>query len=336
MNQKILVVCPIGLGNYIMISPALELLNSSLSSQSSCQLDILALKTGIAELAKCQGIFTNIYCWDPDKDKLNQGLKILLKLRKTGYHKALMLYPTENWKFQWYIKACGIKTIVYPNKKDTSEHDVEVNYKLVQSITDNQVQKKIIIPYPKGLVAKGSKETLLPNHNFYVLHPGSSSERGMAGKRWETSKFAQLIDNLYTQKGLKCVLIGGPEEQELRSQVTSHCLQKEAVQSSRAASLAQTAYLMSRADFFIGNDSGLMHLAVSLNKICMVMFGPTNEKETGPYPLQKHLIIREAKHYPEYLTKNGRLMYRDKGGLDKLKPQDVTSQILEFLKEGIG
>ena len=40
---------------------------------------------------------------------------------------------------------------------------------------------------------------------------------------------------------------------------------------------------MQKSNIFIGNDSGLMHLAVA-NKLRVIsLFGPTNDKVYGPY-----------------------------------------------------
>ena len=53
---------------------------------------------------------------------------------------------------------------------------------------------------------------------------------------------------------------------------------------------------MQKSDIFIGNDSGLMHLAVASNLRVISLFGPTNDTVYGPYG-DKNIIIRTSENY---------------------------------------
>ena len=60
-------------------------------------------------------------------------------------------------------------------------------------------------------------------------------------------------------------------------------------------SLQEIVQLMDVSRLFIGNDSGMMHLAAMVGTPIVGIFGPGNSKTTGPY--------MDAKYY-EILTKN--------------------------------
>ena len=50
-------------------------------------------------------------------------------------------------------------------------------------------------------------------------------------------------------------------------------------------SLLSLPALLKRADWVISNDSGPMHLAAAMGVRTMGIFGPTDPRVSGPYPL---------------------------------------------------
>jgi len=109
----------------------------------------------------------------------------------------------------------------------------------------------------------------------------------MDAKRLPPRSFAILINNIHKETGLSCVLVGGPEEKELREKIASGC--REALFDVPTKSLAETAGVLQASKFFLGNDSGLMHLADSVGTRCAAFFGPTDEKRTGPFGYWQHV-----------------------------------------------
>ncbi len=61
---------------------------------------------------------------------------------------------------------------------------------------------------------------------------------------------------------------------------------------------------MKKSKLFIGNDSGLMHLAVASKLSTIALFGPTNDKIYGPVGENCFIIRTEEKylnkHFSEY------------------------------------
>lgn len=54
------------------------------------------------------------------------------------------------------------------------------------------------------------------------------------------------------------------------------------------------AGFIKKAKFFIGIDSGLMHLSASLGIKCIALYGNTDPDQIGPQPLNKHIIIKKT------------------------------------------
>jgi ADP-heptose:LPS heptosyltransferase len=305
-NQKILVLCPIGLGNYIMLLPALDLLAEKVGKEN---VDLLALKLGILSMAKENDRVANVFCWEPSKTTLGQGLRLILELRKKKYLYTVNAFPTSSLGFCIFSLLTGAKNRIgfdypsSPNRRkfltksypvDLILHDVDQNLRLVE---EEFGAKDPVLHSPRcpwdvsPSVAAGAQS------DYFVCHPGSSAERGMKDKRLPPEKFAQVILHIYETFGIKCVLVGGPEEADLRSEVTAGCQQAIAEISTR--SLKNVAEVIAASQFFLGNDSGLMHVAASTGKRCIVFFGPTDDRRNGPYsePLKlgepnEHLILR--------------------------------------------
>ena len=54
--------------------------------------------------------------------------------------------------------------------------------------------------------------------------------------------------------------------------------------------LAETITRMQDCDYFIANDSGLMHIAATLGGKTVGLFGPTNWQRTSPYGANTKII----------------------------------------------
>lgn len=92
-----------------------------------------------------------------------------------------------------------------------------------------------------------------PRHESIVLHPFSGSEK----KNWPLSAFRELA-GLLGEVAWTC----GPEE--------------ELPEARRFVDLAELAQWISGARLYIGNDSGITHLAAAVGTPVLALFGPTD------------------------------------------------------------
>jgi ADP-heptose:LPS heptosyltransferase len=167
----------------------------------------------------------------------------------------------------------------------------------------------------------------------------------MLKKRLPAPKFSALIENIYRDFKIKCVLLGGAEEAGLRDEIKSRAAHAFLDISPR--DLQELGYVIQHAAFFMGNDSGLMHIAVALNRKCIVFFGPSDEVRTGPYFLSReekdksvsrgHLLIRHEKQAPPQDNQkdsvNPRLRYSGSTGLERLDIDPAWEKMESFIRE---
>jgi ADP-heptose:LPS heptosyltransferase len=305
---KTLVLCPIGIGNFIMATPALKALSEALGPG---RVSLLALKSGIAAMGESSGLFGEVLAWDPDKDGLRRGLSLLHSVRAQKFTHSLALFPSSHWKFSLFDGLTGAAFRMgfrYPHQRapewiqDYSiplrpVHDTLQNLQLVSTFLRDPVEKAGAPFLPFAALAPEG----LPATPFFACHPGSSAERGMGDKRLPPEVFSSWIRSLHQATGWPCVLVGGPEEHALRAAVALDC--KDALVKVDTRSIEETAGVLRGAKFFLGNDSGLMHIAAAAGTRCASYFGPTDERRTGPYgywetvdgpkgPSPRHLILR--------------------------------------------
>jgi len=112
-----------------------------------------------------------------------------------------------------------------------------------------------------------------------VIQPGSGGKE----KCWHVGNFLAAAAGL-ASKGFEVVFLLGPAERERFSKATIDCINSVAPCLADLP-LTDVVGLLSCAEAFIGNDSGITHLAGALGVRTAVVFGPTEPalyKPVGP------------------------------------------------------
>ena len=109
-----------------------------------------------------------------------------------------------------------------------------------------------------------------------VLHPGAGGRH----KRWPAERFATLADR-FAELGYAIAITRGPADDDavaaLRCQVR---LARPEVLDGMP--LDELAKILARASLFVGNDSGITHLAALLEVPTLAIFGPFDPAYWAP------------------------------------------------------
>lgn len=107
------------------------------------------------------------------------------------------------------------------------------------------------------------------------------------GKEWPADRWVALLDRLTGPAGplagAPVAVLAGPSEQEAVAPVLAAVPEGRRIDLSRGAHLLTIAALLRRCRLFIGNDSGLMHIASASGAPTLGLFGPTDERRYGPW-----------------------------------------------------
>ena len=130
-----------------------------------------------------------------------------------------------------------------------------------------------------------------------AIHPGSGSPK----KCWPIERFSEVMNNI--RAGIDCVfvLFSGPaEEGDLAAEIED-CrkgLGKDCLHIS-GAGLCTVASLLRLCDLYIGNDSGITHLASSvMTGRVIAIFGPTDPVLWAPKSVRRLVISSGAECSP--------------------------------------
>jgi heptosyltransferase III len=127
--------------------------------------------------------------------------------------------------------------------------------------------------------------TTSPPHRTTFIHPGA----GASWKRWPASRFARVADAL-ADGGHAVSIIEGPADSEAVAEMLHHVSRSYPV--IRAQSLPCLASMLARGTLYIGNDSGVTHLAAMAGTPTIALFGPTDP--TSWAPLGDVAVIRRC------------------------------------------
>jgi len=106
------------------------------------------------------------------------------------------------------------------------------------------------------------------------------------GKVWPAEKFVALFDALASSPlaGARAAIFAGPGEAERAgAEAVMRALpRRRVIDLAGTLSLTESAACLARCDLYVGNDSGLMHLAAATGAPTLGLFGPSPPEEYAP------------------------------------------------------
>jgi ADP-heptose:LPS heptosyltransferase len=110
-----------------------------------------------------------------------------------------------------------------------------------------------------------------------TLHPGAGSRT----KRWPLERFVRLARHLAFEENRKLLVIEGPAESGLATQIAEELPEADLIIAA-SLPLDALAAVIAKSGLFVGNDSGITHLAAALGIPSIALFGPTLPRHWAP------------------------------------------------------
>jgi len=119
-----------------------------------------------------------------------------------------------------------------------------------------------------------SQATAFPRaeDRLLAISPGASDDL----KRWPADRFAQLCRAAIEELGAAILLFCGPGEARILRELADWTGNLPGIKIVQNLHLRRVAALLSLCTLYIGNDSGLMHLAAAVQTPVVALFGPTS------------------------------------------------------------
>jgi ADP-heptose:LPS heptosyltransferase len=119
-----------------------------------------------------------------------------------------------------------------------------------------------------------------------ALHAGS----GGAGKRWPEDVFGRLAEEML-DVGVVPLLVEGQQDAEVtRAVLGAMGARADGARVARELSVGALAALLGRCDAYIGNDSGVTHLAGLAGTPTVALFGPSDPAQWAPLGRQVRTV----------------------------------------------
>lgn len=121
---------------------------------------------------------------------------------------------------------------------------------------------------------------------FALIHPSTAFET----KQWATSNFARVVEEL-KNKQITSIAIAAPNESKVLEDLKRES--KASLQTFTNFTLPEITALASRAHLFVGNDSGIAHMAAAVRTPSVVIFGSSNITHWGPWTDAPNEVVSE-------------------------------------------
>ncbi len=170
-----------------------------------------------------------------------------------------------------------------------------------------------------GLRVLGGRDTPVAGRYAIAMHSASWET-----KLWPERNWRGVLSEI-TAGGRSVVLPWGSPDEKARAERLAVDIDGVHVLPTMLSG-ADLARVVSGADFAIGLDSGLMHLATALDVPGIWLFGPTDPGLTGPYGKDQTVL---ASTYPEAPCRR-RVCDREPGGhccMQAIDPYDVIDAV---------
>lgn len=311
--RRILVVKLRHHGDVLLTSPVFSVLKAA---APQAQIDALVYRD-TAEMLTLHPAIGTVHCIDRQWKKLGPWghlraeWQLLQTLRHPGYD--LVIHLTDHPRGAWLARAVGARWAVAPRVKgrgrfwknsfshftgapgNALRHTVERNLDALRRIGLYPAPAERRLSLVPGMEAERRVGQLLAQQGlegrpFVHLHPASR----WRFKCWTASGMAAVVAGLQAD-GWVVLISAAPDaaEREMVADIQAR-LECPAVDLSGQLSLKELAALAGRARLFIGVDSAPMHIAAAMGTPVLALFGPSGDREWGPWGVPSRVIVSQA------------------------------------------
>ena len=167
--------------------------------------------------------------------------------------------------------------------------------------------------------------------NLLAIHPfGSIYE-----KTWPIERFARVATLLQTQFALTPVILGGKGDVKAFER-SRHLFPSATCNLVGKCNIRTTQAVLYRSTLFLGNDSGIMHLAAAAGLPLVAVFGPTSPTRFGPWGEKAHVVYSKFPCSPcrqKYFTECEPAAYSRPACINAISIDEVLDLCMSLLNK---
>lgn len=280
-------------------------------------------------------------------------LKLAWQLRRESYRAALVLdrSPRLNllpWLAGIPVRA-GIDNLwrgfalnVRATQTGGLKHEAEVYLDVARALglapQDPRLEFFVSGEAEASFRQKALKLGLALDRPFVTIHPagGQNPDTQVLSKRWLPEGFATITARLAGQ-GFQVILIGSTADRPVVAEVVAALTEEPnglIFDGCGQFGLAESGALLTHSRLFVGNDTGLMHLAVAAGTDVVAVFGPSSPVAYGPYSARGRSVSPLHRSGLAGLPlKEYQALSLAEGGISSVNVEMVWESIQELQKE---
>ncbi|MFH1904712.1 MAG: glycosyltransferase family 9 protein [bacterium] len=333
--KKILIIMLGGIGNMIMLTPALRAVRGE---YKDAKIYLLVGPYGAENVVKGSDLVDEVIIYNLRKTRL---FDLIGKIKREHFDLSISATGINPLKTGLIIFLGGIKYRLGEDIKRrgwfynikahyfNEIHEVDANIKLVEHLGIKVNNKSLYLhtsEKDKEFASQFlSAKRVVSKNPLVAIHPGSGVHQ--AGfKRWPVERFAELADEIIKEHNARILILGGKEEIGLEEKMVS-LMKNEPILTAGRFSLSRTAALIENCHLLIGNDSGLMHIACAVRTPAVAIFGPTDYKKTAPYSNSAVIVRKDLPCSPCY--SKGRVKCKTLECFKTITVEDIMLKVRE-------
>lgn len=306
---RCLVVNPYGIGDVLCSRPLLRAVRQAVPEATIgylCNRRTEALAAMLPEVNQVFVFEKDEYrrLWRTSKRRWAGALwRLARDLRAGRWETALDL--SLNWQFGAALAAAGIPRrcgFDFRGRGRFLTHRLPLDGFHERSVIEYDLQLLALLNLPRP--SPRTEELMVPElaqrqAQAWLAGRGVSLERPLIGiapgggaswgpnavyKQWPAPHFGDLINALMGAAPGQVLLLGDAEDAGA-CQAVARATRHPTISVGPAPSLPVLAGALRRCRMVVGNDSGIMHLAVAVNTPTVTIFGPASPVVYGPHPL---------------------------------------------------
>jgi len=289
--ERILLIRLRSIGDAVLTTPSLTALRRFLPN---ARIDIL-LEDWVAPVLEGVDTADNIILFSPEN--IFARLKLARRLRASRYDIVYNLHGGTTSTFLTYASGArhrvgfghyrysflynhlGVPALEFWDRDKL--HSAEQQLALLgwTGVPVGDLPKtslKVTEAADEKIAAKLKAVGLAEDSAFALIHPAAA----FISKQWAAEKFAAIAEYL-SGKGILTVAVAAANEEAVLRAVKGSA--SVPVITFSDLSLPEITALAARSRLFVGNDSGIAHIAAAVGKPCVVIFGSSNIDHWRPY-----------------------------------------------------
>jgi ADP-heptose:LPS heptosyltransferase len=273
---SIIVLHPGSLGDTILALPVLAALKSRHSSSllhlvgHSALVDVLPGRSAVDAMASIEGAeFRELFSQSDMSPKVSNFFQ---------QFELVVVWATDHDdSIKRALQSLKLSHIVVCSPGLSKKSDLHATDRFAATLSDHMPLEPL--PEPRLTATESDRSAgaqWISDHGIHLgsdrlvaVHAGSGSPT----KCWAPDNYARVVEGLQ-RNGAQVVLIEGPADGEATEAVASQI--GDAVPRLRRMTLLSVIGVLSQCDAFLGNDSGLTHVATALGLPSVAVFGPTD------------------------------------------------------------